>query len=733
MNLKYELSKEYEKAIALLENERIKYCAPYDIGDKKEFITQGYFVVTDLRLVVLSDCTIRHEYQLKDLESIRCEVMVDNGLLVACKAGVDYILARFSMKHVARYSYIARGATLLAKGDKQEVVSKEMERTCSRCNRALPGTNTCLHCNGRMLVLKRFWELCGGYHLKLMGISCFMIIASLVNLLMPQIQKNFIDQVLNTGNGEFSEVLIFIGKMFALTSILLIISLVRNIWCATLGSSLSVDLRRKLYHKLQVLSLSCMQKRKPGDLMHRITWDTGHIRGFMEDIFSHMISTLITMIGAFLAMLIMSPVLMLVSTVFIFAVIFLNQVFRIKTRRMFSNQGRKGDKINSALQDVLSGIRVVKAFGKEREEADIFHSKVVEYAAVQKRNEVFWAYFFPLLTFIMGIGIYFATYFGGLSVLNGRMTAGELMQFITYTSILYGPLGWMNHLPRLFRRMIVAMERIYDILDEEPEIIDSKEAKNININGSIEFNSVNFGYKSYEQILTGIDLKVEPGEMIGLVGSSGTGKSTLINLLMRLYDVDEGKIMIDGVDIRDIKSDSLHTQLGVVLQETFLFSGTILNNLRFAKPEASMEEIIIAAKAANAHDFIVKMPDGYNTYVGEHGYTLSGGERQRIAIARAIINDPKLLILDEATSSLDTESEYLIQQALNRLRKGRTTFAIAHRLSTLREANRLVVIDGRKIAEIGTHNELLEKKGIYYKLVKAQLEMQKVGDMATVS
>ena len=216
---------------------------------------------------------------------------------------------------------------------------------------------------------------------------------------------------------------------------------------------------------------------------------------------------------------------------------------------------------------------------------------------------------------------------------------------------------------------------------------------------------------------------MQPGEMIGLVGASGTGKSTMINLIMRLYDPDQGRIVLDGVDLRDVKVESLHSQIGVVLQETFLFSGTILDNIRFAKPTATLAEVIQAAKAANAHDFICKTPDGYNTYVGEHGYNLSGGERQRVAIARAILNNPKLLNLYEATSALDTESEFLIQQALNRLIEGRTTFAIAHRLSTLREANRLIVIDKHSIAEMGSHNELLEKKGIYYGLVTAQLRM----------
>lgn len=314
-------------------------------------------------------------------------------------------------------------------------------------------------------------------------------------------------------------------------------------------------------------------------------------------------------------------------------------------------------------------------------------------------------------------------YFGGMDVLQGDMSLGELVQFITYCGYLFGPLNWMTHLPRMVMQMITSLNRIYDVLDEEPRIADSKDSKAFPIQGAFTFEDVSFGYHTYEPVLENVSFQVKPGEMIGLVGASGTGKSTLINLIMRLYDVDQGKITIDGVDLRDMKAESLHSQIGVVLQETFLFSGSILANIRFARQDASLAEVIQAAKAANAHDFICKTPDGYNTYVGEHGYNLSGGERQRIAIARAILNNPRLLILDEATSALDTESEFLIQQALNRLVKGRTTFAIAHRLSTLRNADRLVVIDKHSIAEIGTHNELLEKKGIYYGLVTAQLKM----------
>ena len=261
---------------------------------------------------------------------------------------------------------------------------------------------------------------------------------------------------------------------------------------------------------------------------------------------------------------------------------------------------------------------------------------------------------------------------------------------------------------------------LYDILGQDVKEEDPAVLKDLDIKGEITFDHATFGYKSYQPVLSDINAVINPGEMIGIVGASGTGKSTLINLLMRLYETDDGRILVDGVDMKNISRNSYHSQLGVVLQETFLFSGTIIDNIRFSKPDATIDEIIRSAKLANAHDFISKLPDGYNTYVGEKGYTLSGGERQRIAIARAILTDPKILILDEATASLDTESEFMIQTALDRLTNGKTTFAIAHRLSTLKNADRIMVIDGHSIAEIGTHSELLNNKGIYYSLFTAQ-------------
>ncbi len=659
----------------------------------------------------------------------KCEHQVHSGILTVTKKDGEIVCAaRFSMRHIVRVAYVARGAQAIISAAKagrtaEEVVSMEYEKYCEKCGRALPGTSKCPYCEGKADVLKKFMALCGEYVGKLLLISLLMILTAAVNLVTPMIQRNFIDNALATGDGGWGDLWLFVGVTFSLLVARILVSVYRYWQCVSLGSALSMSLRHKLYHKIQTLSLSFINNRKPGELLNRVSRDTNQIRGFMEEVFGDMFSVLLTMIVSLVVMFVISWKMTLLSMVFIVIVFAVTRAFWHKIHTIFHKQWLKYDDVASSLQDIISGMRVVKSFGKEDRESARFQKKTEEYATLNKKNETFWAIFYPILTFLLGAGSYIAVYFGGMDVLQGDMSLGELVQFITYCGYLFGPLNWMTHLPRMVMQMITSLNRIYDVLDEEPRIADSKDSKAFPIQGAFTFEDVSFGYHTYEPVLENVSFQVKPGEMIGLVGASGTGKSTLINLIMRLYDVDQGKITIDGVDLRDMKAESLHSQIGVVLQETFLFSGSILANIRFARQDASLAEVIQAAKAANAHDFICKTPDGYNTYVGEHGYNLSGGERQRIAIARAILNNPRLLILDEATSALDTESEFLIQQALNRLVKGRTTFAIAHRLSTLRNADRLVVIDKHSIAEIGTHNELLEKKGIYYGLVTAQLKM----------
>ncbi|MBD5552285.1 MAG: ABC transporter ATP-binding protein [Lachnospiraceae bacterium] len=736
MKLLYTIDGAQRNALGLEAGEEPVYCVPVDLefDSRKMQAVEAYadkvwLVVTEKRLLVLEGEHPAASFTLDDCEKVKCEHQVHSGILtVTKKDGQMICAARFSMRHIVRVAYVARGAqaiiTARRNGSRPErVKSLEYEKYCEKCGRALPGTSKCPYCEGKADILKKFTALCGEYVGKLLLISLLMAGIAAMNLAIPMIQRDFIDGALSTGNGTWTDFWVFVGLTFTLM-IARILLIVYRYWnCVLLGASLSMTLRSKLYYKIQSLSLSFINNRKPGELLNRVSRDTSQIRNFMEEVFGDMFSTLFTMIVSLVVMFMISWKMTLLSMVFVVLVFVIMKAFWHHIHTIFHKQWLKIDDLASSLQDIISGMRVVKSFGKEEREAARFQKKAQEYAEISRKNESFWSIFFPILTFLLGAGSYIAVYFGGIDVLRGDMTMGELVQFITYCGNLFGPLSWMTQLPRMMMQMITSLNRIYDVLDEEPVITDRADSKEFPIEGAFTFEDVSFGYHTYEPVLENISFDVKPGEMIGLVGASGAGKSTLINLIMRLYDVDQGKITIDGVDIRDIKTESLHSQIGVVLQETFLFSGSILANIRFARQDASLAEVIQAAKAANAHDFICKTPDGYNTYVGEHGYNLSGGERQRIAIARAILNDPRLLILDEATSALDTESEFLIQQALNRLVKGRTTFAIAHRLSTLRNADRLVVIDKHGVAEIGTHNELLEKKGIYYGLVTAQLKM----------
>lgn len=731
MILKFELSGEELAALSLAEGEQVLYAVPFDCDIAGNFVGRSFTVVTNKRLLLLSEGKKVAEHLLSDYEAIKAETRICCGLLYGVRDGAEYLLVRYSSKHLARYAYVARGIALLKSGSGELAKSNENEKSCFVCGRALPGTRECPHCNRKNRgALHQLMELLSAYKAQMLPIFILMLLAAVVTLLSPEVQKRLVDDVLHGGGKNYGLAFLLLGAMFLLGIGIAIINIAKSYCCAKLGSTIARDLRSRLYRKIQMLSLSFLNEKRPGELMNRLMNDTNKIRRFMENIFCNLFTVCIIFVAVVVYMLVLNWKLALVSFLFVPLTAVLSMLWRKNIRRRFRLQDKRSDDVHSALQDVISGMNVVKGYGKEKEESDKFNLYADVFANVQRRNEVFWAMFFPLLSFLMSIGVYFVIFSGGREVLGETMTIGELMQFINYTSLLYTYLGWLNNMPKQLMDLITSTERINDVLAQEPQIQNTEKACKPELRGAIEFRDASFGYHSYEPVLEKINLKVEPGEMIGLVGASGTGKSTLINLIMHLYDVDGGALYVDGVNIKDIDIDYYHSQIGVVLQETFLFSGTIYNNIRYAKPDATQEEVIRAAKMANAHEFICRMPDGYNTYVGEKGSRLSGGERQRIAIARAILNNPKLLILDEATASLDTESEYLIQTALERLTNGKTTFAIAHRLSTLKNADRLVVIDKHRIAEIGTHEELLEKRGIYYGLVTAQLEMQGKKDNA---
>jgi len=393
--------------------------------------------------------------------------------------------------------------------------------------------------------------------------------------------------------------------------------------------------------------------------------------------------------------------------------------------------GAKWSKLYAQLNESITGIRVVKAFSQEAREGARFDRHNEDVRDVTVVGERSWFVFFTVTNFLMSCGAFFVWYFGGLKTLNDEMTLGALTAFVSYLWMMYQPLRWFGDFYNFMMRAFAGAKRIFEVVDSPVEPYEAPGVQRLTeMEGRVTFQDAYFGYDPGKPVLKGIRLDVAPGEMIGLVGKSGGGKSTLINLICRFYDPDRGAVLVDGIDMRDIRLRDLRSQIGMVQQEPFLFDGSVAENIAYGKPDATFDDVIRAALAAEAHEFIVKKPEAYDTKVGERGGKLSGGEKQRISIARAILHDPKILILDEATSSLDTQTERKIQLAISRLIEGRTTFAIAHRLSTLRSASRLVVLDEGRVAEVGTHEELMERQGIFYRLVRTQQETTAVMEVA---
>ena len=559
----------------------------------------------------------------------------------------------------------------------------------------------------------------------------FFIASTAVSLIIPRINRWMVDDYIQNPGGS-ALLAGFVGVVMSLLAFNLagrLFGMARTWFLTVAGNRLVVRLRDTVFRRVQAMSVGSIYRMTSGELMKRVNGDTARIKNFIVDVLPSVLEQgLLLLAVSFylftvdwrLALMILLPA-PIITLAFRMTWRFIRQLTR-RTRDL----NARG---NAVLHDVFSGIRVVKAYGMERREEERFVSMTASERDSQLRQEKVWALLMPVLNFLMGIGEFVLLYFVGSRMLTGEMTAGEMSQLSSYAGMIYSPLAVLIRVPRQLAAAAVSLSNVFGLLDAPIDIPDSQTPViPETLRGEVEIDHVSFGYGDGDEVLRDVSLHIAPGEFIGLVGRSGVGKSTLINLLMRMYDVDDGAIRLDGVDIREIPQSELRRHMGVVLQENFLFAGSVWQNLTYAKPDATRDEVIRAAKYAGAHSFIVNLPDGYNTTIGERGYTLSGGERQRLAIARALLHDPKLLILDEATSALDTETEKLIQEALAVLTRGRTTVAIAHRLSTLRGATRLVVLDGGRVAETGTHDELMEKKGIYYGLVMAQREMSKMAD-----
>lgn len=738
--------------------EQIRFAVRSDISSTGSY-GEEWFILTEAAIFSVTGAgEVLHYIPYKSVLAIRAEVVVDAGLLVLETEEGTVDLIRYSNGFAPKFGFVARfiGDEIEFQNGKRDEAPiwdyKTEDHSCKSCGRLLPDEySPCPACTKKHKVMLRILSYIKPYRGRAILYIIFLIVGTVITLMPPYFTRILVDDILllsetpnavpNASETWLGEIFrgiqplvialsVAVGMLLAIRVIGTIFSIFQQRLGAWLTFRIASNIRAHVYQHLHDLSIRFFDKRTTGTVISHITEDSERLQDFMLEGLSFLSVQLFLFFGIGSMLFFMNWKLACFVLIPIPIIVFGASWFWRKVRSLWHRAYRRRSKLFDVVNDSVSGIRVVRAFGQQKDEVNRFGRANIDARDYETHAEMIWSTYYPPLMFAVQFGTLIVWYVGGLDMITGRldmitgpMKLGTLFAFLGYLTMFYEPLRYVSPLINWASRSMTAAERLFEVIDSQPEQFDDGTLKAMpNIAGEVKFHNMTFGYESHKPVLRDINLHVQSGEMIGLVGHSGAGKSTLINLICRFYTPDSGRLEIDGEDIKQIDLKDLRRQIGVVLQDPYLFSGTIAENIAYAHPDASIEDIIAAAKAANAHEFIVKFPDGYDTEVGERGGSLSGGERQRISIARAILHNPRILILDEATSSVDVETEKKIQQAIDRLVQNRTTFAIAHRLSTLRNADRLFVIEKGRGVECGSHEELMAKKGIYFKLVETQRE-----------